>query len=95
MRCTLSPAATWSRSEATGSWLVHTFLAGKPHCFTMVFEAAGSVQVHHAGACYQVDKEEMLGYMEKCLDKNFMVFLKVNERRAHTEGLPPLLDLQA
>ena len=65
--CTLSPAATWSRSEATGSWLVHTFLAGKPHCFTMAFEAAGNVQVHHAGACYQVDKEEMLGYMEKCL----------------------------
>ena len=95
MRCTLSPAATWSRSEATGSWLVHTFVAGTPHCFTMAFDAAGSVQVHHAGACYQVDKEEMLGYMEKCLDKNFMVFLKVNERGGPTGGLPPLLDLQA
>ena len=74
---------------------MHTFLAGKPHCSTMVCEAAGSVQVHHAGACYQVDKEEMLGYMEKCLDKNFMVFLKVNERGGPTEGLSPLLDLQA
>lgn len=93
--CTLSPAATWSKSEATGSWLVHTFLAGKPHCFTMVFEAAGSVQVHHAGACYQVDKEEMLGYMEKCLDKNFMVFLKVNDSGGSTDGVLPLLDLQA
>ena len=59
--CTLSPATTWSRSEATGSWLAHTFLAGKPHCFTMVFQAAGSVQVHHAGDCYQAGKEEMLG----------------------------------
>ena len=75
--------------------MVHTFLAGKPHCFTMVFEAAGSVQVHHAGDCYQVDKEDMLGYMEKCLDKNCMVFLKVNVSGGPTDGLLPLLDLQA
>ena len=75
--------------------MVHTFLAGKPHCFTMVFEAAASVQVHHAGACYQVDKEEMRGYMEKCSDKNFMVLLKVNDCGGSTDGLLPLLDLQA
>ena len=75
--------------------MVHTFLAGKPHCFTMVFEAAGSVQVHHAGDCYQADKEEMLVYMEKCLDKDFMVSLKVNDSGGSTDGLLPLLDLQA
>ena len=93
--CTLSPAAAWNRSEATGSWLAHTFMAGKPHCFTMMFQAAGSVQVHHSGECYQVGKEEMLGFLEKCLDKNFMVFLKVNDSGGASDGLLPLLDLQA
>lgn len=93
--CTLSPAATWTRGLSTGSWLVHTFLAGKPHCFAIVCEAAGSVQVHNAGACYKVGKEEMLGYIEKCLDKNFMVFLKINDPDDSTDGFLPLLDLQA
>ena len=93
--CTLSPAAAWTRSEATGSWLAHTFMAGKPHCFTMMFQAAGSVQVHHSGECYQVCKEEMLGFLEKCLDKNFMVFHKVNDSGGASDGLLPLLDLQA
>ena len=70
-------------------------MAGKPYCFTMVVEAAGSVQVHHSGECYQVGKEEMLGFLEKCLDKNFMVFLKVNDSEGSSDGLLPLLDLQA
>ena len=73
--------------------MVHTFLAGKPHCFAMAFDAAGSAQVHHAGACYQVGKEDMIGRMEKCLDNNSMVFLKVNERGGPTGGLPPLVRL--
>ena len=75
--------------------MAHTFMAGKPHCFIMMFQAAGSVQVHHSGECYQVGKEEMLGYLEKCLDKNFMVFLKVNDSGGSSDGLLPLLDLQA
>ena len=70
-------------------------MAGKPHCFTMVCQTSGSVQVHHAGDCYQADKEEMLGYLEKCLDKNFMIFLKVNDSGGASDGLLPLLDLQA
>ncbi len=92
--CTLSPAATWTKGQSTGSWLVHTFLAGKPHCFIMVFEA-GSVRVANGGVCYTVDKEDMLGYLEKALDKNFMVFFKVNDPEASAEGLLQLLDLQA
>ena len=75
--------------------MVHTFLAGKPHCFTMFSQAAGSVLVHHARECYQVGKEEMLGFPEKCRDKNFMVFLKVNDSGDASDGLLPLLDLQA
>ena len=61
----------------------------------MMFQAAGSVQVHQSGECYQVGKDEMLGFLEKCLDKNFMVFLKVNDSGGASDGLLPLLDLQA
>ena len=75
--------------------MAYTFLAGKAHCFTMIFQTAGSVQAHHAGESYQVGKEEMLGLLEKCLDKNFMVFLKVNDSGGSSDGLLPLLDLQA
>ena len=37
----------------------------------------------------------MFGFLEKCLDKNFMVFLKVNDCGGASDGLLPLLDLQA
>ena len=91
--CTLSPAATWTKDMATGSWLVHTFCAGRPHCFLLVWEG-GTVQVANTWVVFTVGKEDMLGYLEKALDKNFLFFFRVNGPEASV-SLLPLLDLQA
>ena len=92
--CTLSPAASLARNQATGSWLVHTFWSGKPYCFAITFDGGSFARVHHAGQVYQLDKGTILEILDKALDKNFMVFFKVNDTEVSFEGLLPLLDLQ-
>ena len=92
--CTLSPSVQ-VKELVEGQWLLHTTMAGLPHCMGLLIAADGTVHVHNGGTCYKTTLNKLQGMIVSSIDKNYMVFFKINNTEDPVESLLPLLDLQA
>ena len=92
--CTLAPA--WQTTELTeGNWLLHTTFGSKPHCICVVVGNDDTVHIHHAGSSYMTTGSGFTRMLASSVDRNTMIFFKVNDAEGCLDGLDPLLDLQA